>query len=193
MVSSHALEMHMGKIKKYTTLISIGFSKMLAWRFAFLMITVGAVVSWLVMIIFWRAVYAAGNQIGSFTLEQLVLYYTANTIILIVMNYSFVWDVSNDLHEGRLSEYLLKPISYVVLRFLREFGTRAASLVAVAIPLIGVLYYFRNMIPSSPSTWILFCVTLFFGYIVTALFGFTISLNSIFLQNSHTAPSIFLL
>lgn len=189
MVAANALNMR--RVKKYIQFISIGFSEMVAWRFGFLMIAIGAVIGWLVMIAFWRAVYAGGNQIGSFTLAQLILYYTVNSIFIIILDYSFVWDVSTDVHEGRLSEYLVKPISYVSSRFMRECGARAATLLAAVTPLIGVIFYFREMLPSSYTAWLFCLMTLFLGFIATALFGFTLSLASVFLQNQHTAPSIF--
>lgn len=164
---------------------------MVAWRFGFFMVALGVVMSWAVMLLFWTAVYNEGSQIGTYTLEQLLLYYTFNSIFIVVFDYSFVWDTGEALHAGRLSEYLTKPVSYLNFKFTQELGARTASLIAFALPLAAVVYYFRNVIPQNASIWLWCIATLIIGYVLTALFGIIISMMSIYFQNPHITNSVF--
>ncbi|MCX6780910.1 MAG: ABC-2 family transporter protein [Candidatus Magasanikbacteria bacterium] len=178
-------------IRKYSKIFGIGVSDMLAWRFGFFLMTLGAVISWAVLLLFWTAVYREGNQIGTFTLQQLVLYYSFGMVFVVVFDYSFIWDIASALHEGRLSEYLVKPVSYLNFQFMREAGARTAVLLAFSVPFLGIIYYFRHSIPHDPRIWLWIAGTLFFGYVLTALFGFLAALGSVFFKNSHTTCSLF--
>ena len=181
----------MSALKKYAKIFSIGFSDMIAWRFGFFMIAFGAVISWIVLLIFWSAVYRAGNTIGSFTLSQLIMYYSFTTVIQIIFDYSFVWDIAEALHEGRLSEYLVKPISYINFLYAKELGARTIAFGAFSIPLACLLYYFRNEIPHEFSTWLLLIVVLIIGFITVSLLGIIAALSSVFFQNPHIVSILF--
>lgn len=164
---------------------------MLAWRFGYFVMALGSAINLLVLFIFWTAVYQDGNQIGSYSLEQLLIYYAFSITLQILMDYSFVWGVSEALHQGNLSQYLIRPISYINFLFVKEFGVRVATIASFAVPLAGVVIYFHDRLPNSLLAWILFAATTVFGFIVVSLFGILFAMTTVWFQNPHIAGSLF--
>ena len=181
----------MSALKKYFKVFSIGMSDLIAWRFGFFMVALGAVISWIVMLIFWGAVYREGNTVGAFTLSELVMYYSFTTVIQVILDYSFVWDIAEALHEGRLSEYLVKPVSYINFLYAKELGARTIAFAAFSVPLAGLLFYFRNEIPHTCSAWLYLISTLLVGFFTVSLIGIIAALSSVFFQNPHIVSLLF--
>lgn len=182
----------MSAFKKYGKIFSIGMADMFAWRFGFFMMTFGTLISWAALFVLWQAVYADGNQIGTFTLEQLLMYYTFSMAFQVIFDYSFVWDIAEALHVGKLSEFLVKPISYLSFKFTQELGARTASLIAFSIPLIGIIFFFRHDLPQSLIIWLWTIGTLLFGFVLISLAGVIAAMMSVYFQNPHITSSAFM-
>lgn len=182
---------HSFAIKKYLHIFSIGFSDMLAWRVGFLMVMLGTAASWLVMLIFWQAVYASGSAIGGYTLRTLVMYYTFVTVIRAIVDFSFVWDMATSLHEGQPTSYLVRPVSYLNFKLVHELGARFATLLALSLPLYAALWYFWGDLPRSASTYLSVVVMLVVGYVLVVLIGFIVAMCSIFFENPFVLTTIF--
>lgn len=177
--------------KKYLNIFTMGISDMLAWRVGFFMVVLGVVLSWLVMLVFWGAVYREGNHIGSFTLQGLMMYYTFGMVFQIIFDYGFIWDIAEALHQGKITDFLVKPVSYLSFQLMKESGARSAALVAFSVPLAGAVWYFYPLIPHTLITWLLIGATLVIGFIIVALMGFIAALMSVFFQNPHVSCSFF--
>lgn len=181
----------MSVAKKYAKIFSLGFSDMLAWRVGFLMVTLGSTASWLVMLVFWQAVYASGGMIGAYSLRQLILYYTFVTVIRAIVDFSFVWDMATALHEGQLTSYLVRPISYLNFKIVHELGARCATLLALSLPLCAALWYFWGDLPHAASTYLSVVIMLCVGYVLVMLIGFIVAMCSVFFQNPYVITTVF--
>lgn len=164
---------------------------MLAWRVGFLMVTLGTAASWLVMLVFWQAVYKNGGTIGAYTLRELMLYYTFITVIRAIVDFSFVWDMATALHEGQLTSYLVRPVSYLNFKIVHELGARLATLLALSLPLGVALWFFWNDLPRAASAYLSIVIMLCVGYILVVLIGFIIAMCSVFFQNPYVITTVF--
>jgi len=181
----------MSVASKYFKIFTIGISELLAWRAGFFMIALGMTLSWVMLLIFWQAVYAQGNQIGTFTLRELLLYYTFMSVSAMILDFGFIWDVAFAVHEGALTQYLVRPISYLSFQFARELGYRFATLIAFLLPITGAIYFFWNDLPRTFFAWFSILLILGLGFFIVALLGFIVAMGAVHLKNPYTLPSLF--
>jgi ABC-2 type transport system permease protein len=80
------------------------------------------------------------------------------------------WQIANDIREGNISQFLLKPIDFLWYRLCLFFAGRAAFVMMAAIPIGIFLYLHREylMPPASGTAFGLFLFSLF----LTALLQF---------------------
>lgn len=181
----------MSAFKKYGKIFSIGMSDMFAWRFGFFMITLGTAIGWFVMLLFWAAIYREGHQIGNFSLRELLLYYTFITIFTVMFDTSFIWDIATAVHEGRLTEFLIKPVSYLQFQSLRELGARTTTILAILPLLVGALIYFWHDIPHALTPWLSTALLLAIGFVLVMLLGFIVALGTVYFESPYHLPSLF--
>ncbi len=164
---------------------------MFAWRFGFFVTSLGAMASWLVMLFFWSAVYGEGNQIGSFTLEQLMLYYTFSVLFQIILETSFIWDIASAIHSGNVTEYLLKPISYLKFKMVSECGAHTVMLIGFSLPFAIAVFYFRDQMPHTLSPWLWAFGTAGVGFLLVSLIGFLFAMATVWFRHQYVAVSLF--
>src|SRR5947209_4295337 len=117
-----------GGMKKYRHVFSIGIQNNLTYRFNYLTRTLFSFIPLFAMLSLWRTVYANKNGSPSgFTASEIVFYYI---LVAIVDVFTAVneddWQIANDIREGAISQFLLKPIDYLWYRVFLFFAGRAA-------------------------------------------------------------------
>src|SRR5437868_12320664 len=115
-------------------------------------------------IFLWRAIYsgkAAGGEVAGYTLAQMTSYYLLVTIVdaLTAVNEDD-WQIAADIKDGNISQFLLKPIDYLVYRLCLFVAGRLTYLAVAAIPLAVFIFYLREYFVLPPD-WLTFCCFLF--------------------------------
>lgn len=84
-------------------------------------------------IILWSALYKSQGMIGTYSLAEAVFYYL---FVLLVSFFTEVWlsdRLGNEIREGRLSLYLMKPINIVWVKFSEALASKIYYLL-IALP-----------------------------------------------------------
>ncbi|HSQ87604.1 MAG TPA: ABC-2 family transporter protein [Romboutsia sp.] len=89
------------------------------------------------IIVVWFA--SNRNIIGGYTKNELVSYYFFMFIYSQVIGWWVFWDVRKNIRDGSLSNFLLKPISYVKYLILQETAYKLINLITQI--LIGIIIY----------------------------------------------------
>jgi ABC-2 type transport system permease protein len=165
------------KMKKYWHALKVGIQNNLTYRFNFLARTVFGFLPLIAVLFVWRAIYAEKGQnamVGSYTLAEMISYYLLATIVdaLTAVNEDD-WQIAADIKDGNISQFVLKPIDYLVYRLFLFFSGRLTYLAVAAVPLaIFVLCLHQYFVlPPNWPTFGLFLVSTF----LTALLQFFIS------------------
>src|SRR5881227_502680 len=125
-------------MKKYWHVINVGIQNNLTYRFNFLARTVFGLIPLVAMIYVWRAIYSgngSGSTVGSYTLAQMISYYLLATIVdaLTAVNEDD-WQIAADIKDGNISQFLLKPIDYLVYRLCLFVSGRLTYIAMAALP-----------------------------------------------------------
>lgn len=164
-------------IQKYTHVLNIGIQNNLTYRFNFLARTLFGFIPLAAILFMWRTIYAEkepGELIGTYTLAQMISYYLLATLVdaLTAVNEDD-WQIAADIKDGNISQFLLKPIDYLVYRLCLFFSGRLTYLAVAAIPL-GVLVFCLRHYFVLPANWPTFGLFLL-STAMTALLQFFMS------------------
>jgi len=164
-------------VKKYLHVINVGIQSNLTYRFNFLARTLFGFIQLIAVLYVWRTIYAgkpAGADVGSYSLAQMTSYYLLITLVdaLTAVNEDD-WQIAADIKDGNISQFLLKPINYMVYRLCLFFSGRLTYLAVAAIPLALFTWALREyfVFPASTVAFACFLVSTF----LTALLQFFMS------------------
>lgn len=164
-------------MRKYFHIISIGLQNNLQYRFNYLTRTLFSFIPLFAMLSLWRTVYAgnggAGDR-GGFTQSQMIFYYLLVAVVdvLTAVNEDD-WQIAADIREGRISQFLLKPVDYLWYRLSLFVSGRIAFVAMASLPLALFIFCFRQHVlpPAGDLALVVFLISLIF----TALLQFFIS------------------
>ena len=164
-------------MKKYWHVLNVGIQNNLTYRFNFLARTVFGFIPLIAVLYVWLTIYSGkgrGAEVGSYTLAEMISYYLLATIVdaLTAVNEDD-WQIAADIKDGNISQFVLKPIDYLVYRLFLFFSGRITYLAVAAIPLtVFVLCLHQYFV--LPPDWTTFVVFLFSTFL-TALLQFFMS------------------
>src|SRR5580765_4274757 len=142
-------------MKKYWHALNIGIQNNLTYRFNFLVRAVFGLIPLIAVLYVWRAIYEGkrpGSVVGTYTLAQMVSYYLLTTIVdaLTAVNEDD-WQIAADIKDGNISQFLLKPIDYLVYRLCLFVSGRLTYLAVATIPLVIFIFCLRQYFVLPPD------------------------------------------
>ena len=164
-------------MKKYWHVLNVGIQNNLTYRFNFLARTVFGLIPLIAVIYMWRKIYEGkgpGAAVGTYSLAGMVSYYLMVTVVdaLTAVNEDD-WQIAADIKDGNISQFLLKPIDYLVYRLMLFISGRATYLAVAVIPLTLFILYLRQYFILPPTSFAL--VSFLFSTLLTALLQFFVS------------------
>jgi len=164
-------------MKKYWYVLNVGIQNNLTYRFNFLARTIFGFLPLIAVLYIWRTIYSGKGpeaMIGTYTLAEMISYYLVTTIVdaLTAVNEDD-WQIAADIKDGNISQFVLKPIDYLVYRLFLFFSGRATYLAVAAAPLAIFVLCLRQyfVLPPNLTTFGFFLVST----MLTALLQFFIS------------------
>lgn len=150
----------------------------LNYRFLVLTYRLGEIAEVLVLILMWTAVYAdnSGAVIKGFTLNEMITYVLMGNLCSVAVRNFLPGFVSRDINEGRLSMFLVKPISYIKYIFFHELGrSLLATIVSFASQLIVMAFFLDKFVYNTDFRYLILLIAMiFFAFVIELLIGFLI-------------------
>jgi len=142
-------------MKKYWHVINVGIQNNLTYRFNFLARTLFGLIPLVAILYVWQAIYfgkSQGSEVGTYTLPQMISYYLIVTIVdaLTAVNEDD-WQIAADIKDGNISQFLLKPIDYLIYRLCLFLSGRITYLAVAAIPLALFILVLRQYLVLPPD------------------------------------------
>ncbi len=144
--------------KKYWTLAKLSFQQQLIYRGNILMYRFGefanTIISFLVLIV----LYGSQESVKGYTLAEMITYITGVGVIGALSRAWISDQLERDVHRGRLSTYLLKPISYVRLQLVRDLARKQiSSWISVFTYLLVILFVRQYFIINTDVLRLFVC------------------------------------
>jgi ABC-2 type transport system permease protein len=119
---------------KYWQIFKTSFEEEFAYKINFIMWRIRNVFQIIVTFYLWDTIFSTpGRQIFGYDRARILTYVFALMIVRAIVLSARAVDVSTDVAEGNLSNYLVKPISYFKYWFTRDIASKILNLLFAAV------------------------------------------------------------
>jgi ABC-2 type transport system permease protein len=162
--------------KKYLVVVKTYWQRALTYRFTILAYRVGEVSEMVILIIMWVAIFGDQETVRGFTLQEMITYILIGNLINAIVRNFLATRLSNDIKRGRMSLFLVKPMSYFVDTFLRGFAS-LATIMSVGSQLLVMLFFLHLIKFNTDPRYLLVIVAMvFLAYLTEFLLSFLVGL-----------------
>lgn len=144
----------MSSFAKYRHAFLIGLQSNIVYRWNFGIRALFSLFHLAFVFILWGAAYAGQTEIGGFDLNQTLTYF----IVILVMQF-FIgafnedYQISEDIRNGLINQFLLKPINYYLYRFSIFVAARLVSGALALLPILVALPLLKDHIVLPDELW----------------------------------------
>lgn len=182
-------------MKKYINCFFMGISKATEYRFDFFAAYFGAVFPILIQVSMWKAIYEATGEgmMYGYTYNQMILYTFFVGITARFLSTGFEWEMNDDIKNGGLNKYIVKPINYCYYRGACFFGERFSLSIVFLIILIIISAIFSVFGYFNIDLFriIYFIMAIIFSLILNFVFFFIVGISGLWLSEiSRIFPAI---
>ncbi|TSD01115.1 MAG: ABC transporter permease [Parcubacteria group bacterium Athens0714_25] len=109
--------------RKIKAITKIEVQKQMSFRVNIFFHRLSNIVEIIIPIIIWTVIFQNHEMVSGYTLEEMMTYIIVGWLILfLIANYGLEDNVSRDIQEGTLSNFLVKPIDYIKYVIIFSFG-----------------------------------------------------------------------
>lgn len=147
-------------------------------------------VFFIVQYFIWTAVYSSRPEINGMTLQSMLVYFGANTLIgYLTMDFAD-WNLQMLVRTGKFLTFAIRPIHHRFFAFSQKCGHRVLGILFEFIPCyIIFLFLFKiKLIPPQP-VWALISILL--GFLMTFFVNYIIGLSAFFFVQAEGIRSLF--
>lgn len=168
-------------MNKYWHVVTLGIQSTLVYRVNFLVRALFGLIPLLALILLWRAIFEgkADPTVGSYQLAEVVTYYlVVNIVVALTSVTEDDWQIAADIKDGRISQFLLKPIDYLRYRLCLFAAGRLVYTAAALLPTAAFLWFQRDSLlaPASGAHLAAFVASLALTALLQFFISFTMAL-----------------
>lgn len=173
-------------MKKYFTILIMSLQGALQYRFNFFSGIITQFFIWLAFVYLWIRIYSEDKTIGDYSLREMITYFTITSFISLFIKAGMTWRIGEEVREGELTNYLLKPISYRWNNLFNEIGKTLVSIAYIAptVLIVGFLAREYFITPASVLALALFLCSLILSFLINFLIFYSIGI-SVFKLNHY--------
>lgn len=148
-------------MKKYWTIFKLELQKDMQYRFNFFARIISNALMLVFLFFFWIKIYSEGNQISGYNLKDILTYYFIVTIFTFWLFRDLGWIISDEIREGEVKNFLLKPVSYFLNHFFQYIAVLFAHFIHYG-PIIFIACFFLRkyfIYPSNFIQWVFFILS----------------------------------
>ena len=164
-------------MKKYWTAYSIALQQVLQRRSTLLMDRVGGIAIIISLYYFWKALLGQKTSFLGYSSEQMISYVLVMNILRSFVFTGRGWELVQEISSGRISSYLVRPISYHGYSLALDLAQKTVHVFASLIE-VGVLIAVIRApiyIPRDPWTWPIFFVAVMASSLLFFFLEFIVS------------------
>ncbi|NTU98775.1 hypothetical protein HGA64_02090 [Candidatus Falkowbacteria bacterium] len=168
-------------MNKYATITKNESQRLMAYRANIAAHSFGHLFEIMSQVIVWSVIYSKATILNGYTFQQMMTYVIVGWFILFATsNYGFEDKVAKDIHQGTLSNFLVKPFSYLRYMTAISIGRISFAMVVVVSLEVILLWFMRaNLIFNNSVAHLLIVLLLmFFAYFIRLFFSILVGLAS---------------
>lgn len=172
----------------YWKVAVLGWQDSLVYRFNSLIWILYSLLPSLTLMLVWLAAYGSrggGSRFGGFDLSSMMTYYLFVTALSVAITPNPEWDIAQTIRDGKLTQFLLRPIGYFGYRFAWESSYQVVK-TAMMLPALALLWWnFRGYISVAPLGFgrgLALFTSCLFAYVILSQLKFMLGLTAFWFQ-----------
>lgn len=145
-------------MKKYWAVFSTSWSNGFVYRLNFFLWRIRSLVVILTIYFLWDAIFRNGGVILGYTRERILTYVFLTLILRSLILGQRSMDVAGEISDGRLANYLLKPLNYRIFWLTRDLADKLLNLLFSLLEIL-ILYFLLKppiFLQPDPVVWLYF-------------------------------------
>ncbi|MFI5337618.1 MAG: ABC-2 family transporter protein, partial [Opitutales bacterium] len=127
-------------LTKYRHVFAVGLQSNLVYRWNFAVRGLFSLFQLAVVFILWGAAYAGTSRIGGFDVNQTLTYFVLLLVLQFMVGaFNEDYQVSEEIRNGLINQFLLKPVNYYAYRLSIFASARLVSGLLVFLPIVVAL------------------------------------------------------
>ena len=140
-------------LAKYRHSFLVGLQSNLVYRWNFAIRGFFSLFHLSAVFILWSAAYGGATRIGGFDLRQTLTYFVTLLILqFLISAFNEDYQISEEIRNGLINQFLLKPIHYFSYRFSIFVAARLVSGALVLVPLLVAFPFLKDTL-TYPTEW----------------------------------------
>ncbi len=160
-------------MSKYLTVFKVSWSNGFIYRLNFLLWRLRSIIVILTVYFLWDAIFANGGVIFGYTKAKILTYVFLTLALRSLILGQKSMDAAGEISDGRLSNYLVKPLNYHWYWFTRDLADKVLNLIFSIIE-IGALYFILRppiYIQTNPATLVFFVAACSLAIVLNFVLG----------------------
>ena len=171
-------------MKKYLLILKNEFQRHLAYRANIASYSVGHIFEVASQVVVWTVIFQNASIIKGYTYDEMITYIVIGWFILFATsNYGFEEKIAKDIHQGTLSNFITKPVSY--LRYMASVSIgRIVFAFVVVVGIETVLIWLMRdhlILNTQPLVLLLLLAMIATAYFIRLFFSVMIGLLAFWL------------
>jgi ABC-2 type transport system permease protein len=144
----------LSSLDKYRQAFLVGLQSNIVYRWNFAVRGFFSLFHLAVVFILWGAAFAGAEKIGGFDLRQTLTYFITLLVLqFFISAFNEDYQISEEIRNGLINQFLLKPINYFLYRFSIFVAARMVSGALVFLPLLVALPFIWSYLTFPLDGW----------------------------------------
>ena len=127
-------------VAKYRHVFNVGLQSNIVYRWNFGIRALFSLLNLVFVFILWTAAFLGHDSIGGFSLNQTLTYFISLLVLQFFIGaFNEDYQISEEIRNGLINQFLLKPINYFLYRFTIFIAARLVSGLLALVPLVLAL------------------------------------------------------
>ena len=141
-------------LNKYRAVFSVGLQSNLVYRVNIAIRGFFSFFHLIFVFILWSAAFSGGTEIGGFNFAQTFTYFVALIVVQFMIGaFNEDYQISEDIRNGLINQFLLKPVNYFAYRFSIYLSARLVTGLLILLPLIFTYPLLKDYLVLPSDLW----------------------------------------
>src|SRR3989338_6620178 len=163
---------------KHTAIISNVWQRALGYRFTMYTYRIGELGETLLLVVMWTALFADRSIINGYTLKEMITYVLVGNLIGFITRNFLSELIAQEIKNGTLSIFLVKPISYFRYVLTREVGRVTLPFLMSLVSQLAIMLFFidRLLFNKNLLTLGMMSIIIVLAFVIELLLGYLVGL-----------------
>lgn len=183
----------MKRLDKYRAAYAIALQSTLQHRASLFMDRIGGLAYITALYFFWDALLKGQDSFLGYSRAQMLSYVLAMNFLRSFVFTGRGWELVHEISSGRLSNYLLRPLSYLGYSLALDLAQKTVHAGASVLEIAVLIWALKAplYLPAEPATWVLFALAVCLSSLLFFMLEFMVS-SLAFWTSESGGPLFFL-